>query len=741
MQIKEYSLEVGGRPFIFQLSDLAEQASGSIIARHGGTTVLATVVMSSKTRDELDYFPLSVDYEERFYASGQILGSRFMRREGRPSDEAVLSGRVVDRTIRPLFSKHLRNEVQVVVTILSLSEDDPDILAVNGASLALALSNIPWDGPVSAVRIGKRKGSDEFIVNPSYKMREEEDFEMDLTVCGKDGKVNMIELGGKDVHEDVATRALEFGIAEIERMQEFQRMIVKENGAPKKQFPAPQIPEEMRKLFADEILPVLAEEIMTEVGRSREYALMGTWVKLAAEKLPEIKTALVKEYYDDQVNDLLHKQAVEENKRPGGRAMDELRELYAQAGGISPIIHGTGVFYRGQTHVLSALTLGGPNDSQVIDGMEIQTKKRFMHHYNFPPFSSGETGRVGGMNRRMIGHGALAEKAISAIIPPKEVFPYTIRIVSEVMSSNGSSSMASVCGSTLALMDAGVPILAPAAGIAMGLMFHDEKNYKVLTDIQGPEDHHGDMDLKVAGTSEGITAIQMDVKVDGIPIKILSEAFQQSKRARLQILETIKGAIAAPRADISPNAPKIVVVAIRPDQIGGLIGPGGKMVKKIREETGAEIDIEDDGTVYITGKNGSAEAAKKIIEGITHEYRAGERFEGPVTRLMEFGAFVKVGPNTEGLVHISEIAPFRVDKVSDILKEGDIVPVVVKEIDEKGRVNLSIKQADPTYAEKHGGKPSLSNGAPNNHGQSHSHSEKTNYRGSHGNDRRPFDRG
>ena len=385
--------------------------------------------------------------------------------------------------------------------------------------------------------------------------------------------------------------------------------------------------------------------------------------------------------------------------------MDELRPLFAKAGGVSPILHGSGIFYRGGTHILSALTLGGPGDTQIVEGMEVQTKRRFMHHYNFPPFSSGETGKVGGMNRRAIGHGALAEKALSAIIPDKDNFPYTIRIVSEALASNGSTSMGSVCGSSLALMDAGVPIKAPVAGIASGLMLKDEKNYKILTDIQGPEDHHGDMDFKVAGSGTGVTAVQMDVKVNGIPIKILGEAFEAAKKARLQILEVIKKEIAAPRPDISPNAPKIITIKIKPDQIGSIIGTGGKIINEIMEKTGAEIDIEDDGTVFFTGKNGSAEAAQKIVEGMTHEYKPGEKYEGTVTRLMDFGAFVRIGPNAEGMVHISEIAPFRIDQISSALQEGDIVPVMVKEIDEKGRINLSIKAADPSFAEKKGIKP------------------------------------
>ncbi len=701
MTKKEYAVEVGGKVLTAEFTDLADQANGSVIVKYGNTTVLATAVMSYGEREGIDYFPLTVDYEERFYAAGQILGSRFMRREGRPSDEAILSGRVVDRTIRPLFPQYLRNEVQVVITILSIAEDDPDIPAVIGASLALGTSNIPWDGPVSAVRIGVLEGENQYLVNPTYEFRQKAECVLDLTACGKDGMVNMIEVGAKEVGEAVAVKALELASAEIEKIQKFQEKIIKEIGKEKKRATKPLPPEGMAELFAAEIAPKLPSAVFSGPGKHQISDLKIHWMKIYAEKFPGAKRGFADEHYEDAINDLIHEEAIENDRRPDGRGMDDLRPLFAKAGGISPILHGSGIFYRGGTHILSALTLGGPGDSQIIDGMEVQTKKRFLHHYNFPPFSTGETGRIGGMNRRMIGHGALAEKALLPVIPAKEVFPYTIRIVSEALASNGSTSMGSVCGSTLALMDAGVPIKAPVAGIASGLMmsanYAKDKKYKVLTDIQGPEDHHGDMDFKVAGTTQGVTAVQMDVKVGGIPLSILAEAFEKAKNARLRILDVMTKEIAAPRPDISPNAPKIISIKIKPDQIGMVIGSGGKTINEIMEKTLAEIDIEDDGTVFLTGKNGAAEAAKKIIEEMTHEYKPGERFDGEVTRLMEFGAFVRIGANAEGLVHISELASFRVDRVSDVVKEGDKVPVVVKEIDEKGRINLSIKRADPHF--------------------------------------------
>ncbi len=690
-------MEIGGKKLIAEFNDLADQAHGSVMMRYGNTTILATTVMSNKKREGGDFFPLTVDYEERFYAAGQILGSRFMRREGRPSDAAVLSGRIIDRTIRPLFDGRIRYDVQVVITVLSIDDNEPDILAVNGASLALGTSDIPWDGPVSAVRVARQNGK--WVTLPSFRVEEGTEViegDCELVVCGKNGNVNMIEMGGKEIPEDAVMEGLAYASQEIEKLQKFQKEIIAKRGKAKRTIVLDEVGEDIKSLFTEKITPKLEATIFFEAGRAREYALLEEWMGYVKE-VEGMNAKLAEAYFDDAVNDLLHTKAINENKRPDGRGFDDVRPLFAQAGKVSPVLHGTGIFYRGGTHVLSVLTLGGPQDSQIVEGMEVQGKKRYMHHYNFPPFSSGETGRMGGMNRRAIGHGALAEKALIHVLPEKEIFPYTIRIVSESMASNGSTSMASVCGSTLALMDAGVPITEPVAGIASGLMMESATKYKVLTDIQGPEDHHGDMDFKVAGTKNGVTAIQMDVKVGGIPLPILSEAFAKAKAARLTILETMKAAIAAPRADISPYAPKIVVIKIKPDQIGMVIGSGGKTVNEIREQSGAEIDIEDDGTVFCTGKNGAAEKARDIIAEMTHEYVAGEMFKGVVTRLMDFGAFVKIGHSAEGLVHVSEMASFRVDRVADYMKEGMEVPVVVKEVDEKGRINLSIKRADANF--------------------------------------------
>ena len=718
MKSKQYTLEVGGKTLTAEFNDLAEQANGSVMLRYGNTIVLATAVMG-KEEKKGDFFPLTVDYEERFYASGKILGSRFIRREGRPSDEAILSGRIVDRTIRPLFEQHIRFEVQVVLTVLSIDEDDPDVISVIAASLALGTSNIPWNGPASAIRIAKNEG---FHVNPNYKQREEAGISFDLVACGKDGLINMIEVGGKEVSEDDVNTALAIASEEIEKIQNWQNKIIaeitKERNIVKIIIPKPELTPGTKELFDTNIKPKLAEYVFSGPGKEKMSEIASIWTKLFSEKLPEGNIALAQELLDGEINDLIHKEAIENEKRPDGRKMDEIRTLFVKAGGISPILHGSGIFYRGATHVMSVLTLGGPGDAQEIDGMEESKKggegKRFMHHYNFPPFSTGETGRVGGTNRRMIGHGALAEKALLPIIPAKEVFPYTIRIVSEAFSSNGSTSMGSVCGSTLALMDGGIPIKSPVAGIASGLMMREAKagvigklfgkknyEYKVLTDIQGPEDHHGDMDFKVAGTRQGITAIQMDVKVDGIPLEILKEAFEKAKIARFQILDLIEKEIAKPREKISPNAPEIVITAVKQDQIGLVIGTGGKTIKEIKEKTGVDdITIEDDGTIFITGKNGTAEKAKSVIYNMTREYKAGEKFDGEVTKITDFGAFVRIAGSTEGLVHVSEIATFRVDKVSDYLKEGMKVPVIIREVDERGRLSLSIKQIDPNFIKK-----------------------------------------
>lgn len=718
MKSKSFSTEVGGKTLTAEFTDLAEQANGSVILRYGNTAVLATAVISSRTRDDIDYFPLTVDYEERFYAAGAILGSRFMRREGRPSEQAILSGRVVDRTIRPLFPHHIRNEVQVVITVLALDEEDPDAVAVNAASLALATSDIPWAGPVAAVRIGKQ-GSGAFITNPTYAQREDASTTLDLLACGKDNTINMIEVGSSEVSEKEVADAFVLATLEHEKIIAFQKKIVAEIGREKRSAEKPALPQAMLDLFQSEFAQRMEAAVFCgEPGKDAIHALQDEWLARVAEveEFKDLK-AKAKRYFEDHVDEEIHRGATVRSVRADNRAFDEVRPLFAKAGGISPMLHGSGIFYRGGTHVFTALTLGGPGDSQLIDTMgEQEGKKQFMHHYNFPPFSSGETGRMGGLNRRMIGHGALAEKALLAVIPEKEQFPYTIRLVSECFASNGSTSMGSVCASTLALMDGGVPITAPVAGIAMGLMlspaFAKDGKYKVLTDIQGPEDEFGDMDFKVAGTRTGITAIQMDIKLGGVPVPILAEALTAAKEAREHILRVIEKEIALPRATISPRAPEIITMRVRPDQIGLVIGGGGKTINGIKETSGVEdITIEDDGSVFITGKNGTAAKAREMIEAVVKEYAAGEVYDGEVTRLMDFGAFVRIGPGKdgEGLVHVSEIAPFRINKIADAVAVGEKVRVMIKEIDEKGRINLSIKATDPEFAKRKGLQPEASN--------------------------------
>ena len=702
MKKEHFETKVSGKDLKVEFNDLANQADGSVLVSYGKTTVMATVTMS-KNPTNAHFFPLVVDYEEKFYAAGQILGSRFMRREGRPSDDAVLSARLIDRTIRPLFDKNIRHEIQVVITVLSIAEDDPDVLAILATSLALGTSRIPWDGPVSAVRVAWNKEEKDYRINPEYKSRDEKN-ELDLVVCGIDDKITMIEAEAKEISENIIVESTKKAQIEIQNLQKFQKDIIAKKAVEKEDFVFESISEEVKGLFSEKIKPDFKKTVFDKAAGKEKMALLEKkWLEEVKENLNEDSLSEAKDLFEEKLNDLIHEEALNNELRCDGRSLGEIRPLYAQAGGISDILHGTGVFYRGGTHVLTAMTLGGPGEALLIDQIESQdVKKRFMHHYNFPPFSVGETGRMGGFNRRMIGHGQLAEKALKAVIPSKEDFPYTIRLVSESMASNGSTSMASICASTLALMDGGVPISSPVAGIAMGLMSNNEtKKYVVLTDIQGPEDHYGDMDFKIAGTRNGLTALQMDTKLSGIPISIIEETLKKGLFAVSNILDVIEKEISKPRSSLSPNAPSIKTLNIKKDQIGMVIGPGGKTINEIRKVTGAEIEIEEDGTIYIISKtNEGAEQAEKTIKDMTHEYKKGERFTGEVVKIMDFGAFVKIGYGTEGLVHVSEIAPFRVDKVEDFLKEGDRVPIIIKDIDDKDRLKLSIKEADPDFIKK-----------------------------------------
>ena len=704
MKTQSFSLELAGKTLTAEFNDLTSQANGSVLLRCGETTILVTAVMGERENSGMNYFPLSVEFEEKFYAAGAILGNRFQRREGRPSDEAVLSARIVDRTIRPLFNQHLRRDVQVVITVLAMGEDDPDVLGVIGASLALAVSDIPWRGPVGAVRIGRTTESSEVVINPTYKQRAENLLDFEVLACGKDNTINMIETAADEVSESDIAAILETSIAVHQKLEAWQKEIIAAVGKEKQTEPDATVSPTAQEIFDTQFKQKLKETIFSNrAGKSHIYEIKAEF--LTALEEAEIEDKMAADFFEDMIDAELHRGAIEDNQRADDRKMDQVRELFAKAGGVSPVLHGSGIFYRGGTHIFSALTLGGPEAAQIIDTIEEQdTKKHFMHHYNFPPFSVGETGRIGGFNRRMIGHGALAEKALVPVIPSRDEFPYTIRLVSETLSSNGSSSMGSVCGSTLALMDGGVPIKRPVAGIASGVMIVGDR-YALLTDIQGPEDEFGDMDFKVAGTTEGVTAIQMDVKVDGVPMHILVEALEKARLARLHILETITAEIAEPRAHISPRAPEIITLNILPEQIGLVIGSGGKTINGIKEVTGVEeISIEEDGSIFITGQNGTAQLAADKISALTRIYEVGEKTNATITRLADFGAFAKLDDINEGLIHISEIAPFRIESMNGVLAEGEVVPVEVIKVAE-GKIGLSIKKADPDFAENKGLKP------------------------------------
>jgi polyribonucleotide nucleotidyltransferase len=692
MQTEEFSFELAGKKIVAEITDLAGQTNGSVIMKCGETVVLVTAVMSEKPNSNLSYFPLSVEFEERFYAAGAILGSRFIRREGRPSDEAILSARIIDRTIRPLFPQYFRHDVQVVVTVLAVGEDDPDILGVIGTSLALGISDIPWNGPIGAVRIVRRRDNGHIIINPTYSERANNQLNFEIFACGKESTINMIETAADEMSEDDVLAVLEAASILHTQIEQFQLEIIKKCGKQKLAVTPRTYPQELTDLFQNEWRSKIEETLFSgQAGKKHIYILREQIIQSTKDSYPTIESSLVSEFFEEHINEILHIGA-QQGKRADGRGMDEIRPIYARAGNISPVLHGSGIFYRGDTHIFTALTLGGPEAVQAVDTIEDREgTKRFMHHYNFPPYSVGETGKVGGFSRRQIGHGALAEKALSPVIPSKDTFPYTIRLVSETFSSNGSSSMGSVCASTIALMDGGVPISSPVAGIASGVMITGD-SYQLLTDIQGPEDEHGDMDFKVAGTKNGITAIQMDVKIDGIQHHILASALEKAKDARNKILATITATISEPRKNISPRAPEITTLTILPTQIGLVIGSGGKTITKIKEESGVEeITIEDDGTVFITGRNGTGRIAADKISLLTKIYNVGEKVTATVNRITNFGAFVRLDAQNEALVHVSEITSEKNDDIEKLLAIGMQVPVVITKI-ENGKIAASIKQ-------------------------------------------------
>jgi len=729
MEVKSISCEIGEGRFQFETGKLASQASGAVVARLGDTVVLATCVMDKPSRD-VDYFPLLVDYEERLYAAGKIKGSRWVKREGRATDEAILSGRVIDRSLRPMFPEGMRNDLQVVATILSIDGvNDPDMVAVNAASMALAISNVPFDGPIAAVRVGKVDGN--FVVNPTNEQREKSD--LDLIVSGTAEHIIMVEAGAKLVPEAEIVAGIEFAqkyLGELVKTQlDFAKLVGKAKSVPLMKEIDEQVESAVKELLTDDAMdkalyvPIkddrelnvdqLTESVITQV-KEKLADLAGVDVGKDAAAVIE---KLMKKY--------TQKQILEHDRRVDGRKLDETRPITCEVG-ILPRTHGSALFTRGETQALTTVTLGSKGDEQMLDGMEDPGEgrsKRYIHHYNFPGYSVGEVAPLRGPGRREVGHGALAERAIegSGVLPSQEDFPYTMRLVSEIMSSNGSTSMASTCGSALALMDAGVPVKDVIGGCAMGLVMDesDTSKYRVLTDIAGIEDFNGHMDFKVTGNEQGISALQLDIKVKGLTSKILTEALEKARPARLHIISKMKEALPAPRPDLSPYAPRITSFMIKPDKIREVIGSGGKTINEIIANCpGVKIDIEDSGLVMVTSTDAESSAkAVEWIKNIVREVEPGEVFEGKVTRLMDFGAFVEVLPGKEGLVHISQLANYHVGKVEDIVKIGDTLKVQVSEIDDQGRMNLTHKPFAPeptpeqlaasaSFSGGHSGRPS-----------------------------------
>ena len=685
--VKVYTTELGGRELSLEFGKYCGQANGSVIVRLGDTVVMVNATAAEKPREGQDFFPLSVDFEEKMYAVGKLPGG-FIKREGRPSEKATLTSRLIDRPLRPLFNKGIRNDVQVVATVLSVEHDvTPDIPAMIGASAALAVSDIPWAGPIGGVNVGLVDG--EIVINPSVEQRAVS--KLSLTVAGTDEAVLMVEAGAKEISEEDMLRAILTGHEEIKKLVAFQKQIVAEIGKEKREFPVFETGADIKEVVRAEFLNRV-EWAFEAFDRHERSAREDVIAKEAHEKYAEQFEGRMGEV-DDAIyylkKEVMRRKIIEDGVRPDGRNLTQIRPIWCETG-VLPRTHGTGVFTRGETQVMSVATLAPVSEAQVIEGLGTETSERYMHNYNFPPYSTGEAGRLKSPGRREIGHGALAKRALEPVIPSVDEFPYAIRVVSEVLSSNGSTSQASVCGSTLALMDAGVPIKAPVAGVAMGLIKDVESNkVAVLTDIQGLEDFLGDMDFKVAGTMNGITAIQMDIKIKGIDEAILRQALSQALDGRLFILGKMLETLPQPRAELSPYAPKIISFMINPEKIAEVIGPRGKMINKIIEETGVKIDIEDDGSVFIATSDAAAAAkARALIEGIAKDIEVGEVYTGKVVRMMNFGVFVELLPGKDGMVHISKLAKGRVEKCEDVVKIGDELEVKVAEIDSQGRINL-----------------------------------------------------
>ncbi len=683
----QFKAALGGKSVIFETGKLAGQAGGAVTVRLGDTMLFAAATMSPNVREGIDFFPLSVDYEERMYAGGRIPGS-FFRREGRPTEEAILTSRLTDRPLRPLFPKDLRNDVQVTMYSFSIDGENPiDILCINAASAALMISDIPWGGPIGAVRVGRVNG--QFITNPTYAEMEQSD--LNLRLAGTRDAILMVECGANEIPEDVMVAALEYGHQAIQPLVDVQEQMAREIGKPKQTYTS--------FILAEAIEASVYQRVASQLNALLDQPHTKAQLYTAVDALEaETVAAIVaqdetlgdeaKEAFHAAYQKVVRQRILEQGKRPDGRGLTEVRPIWCEVD-ISPRAHGSGLFTRGETQVLTLATLGTPRDAQEMDNLTPVDTKRYMHHYNFPPFSTGEVKMLRGQSRREIGHGALAERALVPVLPSEAEFPYTLRLVSEVLSSNGSSSMGSVCGSTLALMDSGVPIKAPVAGVAMGLIKEGDK-FAVLTDIQGLEDHLGDMDFKVAGTKDGITALQMDIKIKGITPEIMRQALAQANAGRMTILGKMLEVLPAPRPDLKPHAPRITVVHIPVDKIGAVIGPGGKIIRSIQEETGAKIDIEDDGSVFIAAADGpSAERAREMIEGLTDSPVLGRIYTGKVVRITDFGAFVEIMPNIDGMVHISQLDSSRVERVEDIVSMGDEITVMVTGIDPAGKIRLS----------------------------------------------------
>ncbi|HEY4544523.1 MAG TPA: polyribonucleotide nucleotidyltransferase [Tissierellaceae bacterium] len=689
---KVFNYDLAGKPLKVTTGKVAEQASGACIVEYGETVVLVTATASKQPREGIDFFPLSVDYEEKLYSVGKIPGG-FIKREGRPSEQAILTSRLIDRPIRPLFPEGYRNDVQVIATVLSVEQDcSPEMAAMIGSSIALSISDIPFDGPTGSVMIGRI--NDEYIINPNVEQRKES--EMELTVAGTKDAIMMVEASAQEVTEKEMLDAILFAHGEIKNICAFIEEITEEVGKEKTEFVAPvldeELDEEVRKFATDKLLEAMNHE--EKVARADAVDAVKELVIEEFLNEEEDNKSDIKNILENIEKEQVRRLILEENKRPDNRKHDEIRPITCEVG-LLPRAHGSGLFTRGQTQALTVATLGATSDEQIIDGIGADEPKRFMHHYNFPPYSVGDTRPMRGPGRREIGHGALGEKALEPVIPSEEDFPYTIRLVSEVLSSNGSSSQASVCGSTLSLLDAGVPIKAPVAGIAMGLIKSGDK-IAILSDIMGLEDHLGDMDFKVAGTKDGITAIQMDIKIGGIGEDILEEALERARIGRLHILGKMLEVISEPRPELSKYAPKIITMTIDPEKIRDVIGPGGKVINKIIDATGVTIDISDEGLVSIAAENQeSGEKAKKMVEDIVKDVEVGETYLGKVTKITNFGAFLEVLPGKEGLLHISNISWERTNKVEDALSEGEELLVKVTEIDAQGRINLSRKALLP----------------------------------------------